>query len=392
MPVIDFDVILSESIEVFVEIGRVVSYYGATAAVAHHRRIWLEFAMAWKIEVVRKKLFIPLSLAMIFFLSGLIYTVYQLQWDHIGADTGTKIQSFHKNYQSQIQSETDLLNGFLLMIKGDKSLQQAWLAGNRAALLKQASPIFEELRRRGLVTHFYFITADKKCFLRVHKPESRDDIIDRTTMDIAAHLAKPAHGIEMGPFGTVALRVVHPWIINGRLTGYIELSEDVEQITARISRIMDIELLSVVDKNFLEKGKWEQGLRMSGRTANWDQYREFVVVSSNTDKKYTELGKVLDVLQQGAGRFMVRSDGRVLDGGFDASIDAAGNNIGRFIIISDVSNEEKSLHTLLLRLFALTLLISGLALAFFDWYISRIHFQHVPSVADGSSAAAEGEP
>ncbi len=345
--------------------------------------------MAWKIAIVRKKLFIPLALAMAIFFCGLIYSVYRLQWENIHADTQTKIESFHKNYQSQVQAETELLNAFLLLIKENKEIQQDWLTGNREALLRDAGQIFQELRKRSLVTHLYFISLDKKCFLRVHHPKSHGDLIDRTTMDIAAHLGKPASGVEMGPFGTVALRAIHPWVINGKLAGYIELSEDVEQMTSRISGIMNIDLLSVVDKKFLDKEKWEQGQRMSGRSGRWDQYQDFVIVSSNTAKKH-DLTKILDFVKKGSGQFLVTTGGQVLNGGFDPSIDAAGNNIGRFVIFSDVTREERAIYGLLIRLGSFTLVLLGLTLAFFDWYISRIHHKYAVSNAVAVSEDGPG--
>ncbi|GAB7026822.1 cache domain-containing protein [Geotalea toluenoxydans] len=347
--------------------------------------------MAFKIAKVRRKLFIPLVMSMAVFLCGLIYTVYRLQWDHIQSDTVLRLDAFHKNYQSQIQNETDLLNAFLVLLKEDEKLQKAWLSGDRQALLRDALPIFEGLRNRSRITHFYFITTDKICFLRVHKPESFGDLIDLTTVDIAAHLGKPANGVEMGPYGTVALRSVHPWYINGKLTGYIELGEDVEQLTARISKLMNMELLSVVDKKFLDKGKWEQGLRMSGRYGNWDQYRNYVVVSTNNDRQYPGLDRILEVSDKDRN-FLLRSGGRSLSGGFDASIDAAGNIIGKFVLFSDVTWEERSIYGLLLRLGAFTLVISGLALAFFDWYISRIHFQQAVSPVEEQNVPEAKDP
>ncbi|WP_243372533.1 cache domain-containing protein [Geotalea sp. SG265] len=344
--------------------------------------------MAFKIEKVRRKLFIPLVMSMLLFLCGLIYTVYRLQWDHIQADTESRLDAFHKNYQYQIQNETDLLNGFLVLLKENESLQRAWLSGDRQAVLHAAQPIFDEIRKRSLITHFYFITSDKKCFLRVHKPDAFGDMIDRTTLDIAAHLGKPANGIEMGPYGTVALRSVHPWFIKGRLAGYLELGEDVEQLTARISKLMNMELISVVDKKFLDKGKWEQGLKMSGRYGDWDQYKHYVVVSTNNDRKYPGLDRVLDVTE--TRTFMMNSGGRRLNGGFDASIDAAGNIVGKFVLFSDVSREERSIYNLLLRLGLLTLAISGLALAFFDWYIKYLH--HKENTPPKETASAVKEP
>ena len=348
--------------------------------------------MAWKIAIVRKKLFVPLALSMAVFMSGMMFTVYRLQWDHINADTTMRIAAFHRNFQDQVQGETELLNGILYFIKGDGRLQKDWQARDRDALLRDAMPIFQEMLSRHQVTHFYFITPDMKCFLRVHKPESSGDTIDRITMDVADHLGKPAHGLELGPFGTFTLRVVHPWIIDGKLAGYIELGEEVDHITERISRLMNVDMLAVVAKKYLKKSSWEEGQRMLGHQADWDRFKHFVATSGNADKTYVGLDNVLNGSKVNDQLFTLDSAGRTLKGGFDVSIDAAGNDVGRYIIFYDVTGAEKSLYGLLLRLGAFTLVISGLALAFFDWYISRIHYLFAkgqnPSAGDGGGDGA----
>ena len=72
------------------------------------------------------------------------------------------------------------------------------------------------------VTHFYFHGLGRACFLRVHNPAKYGDYITRFTMDAAEKKQEIVHGIELGPFGTFTLRVVHPWRISGELAGYIE--------------------------------------------------------------------------------------------------------------------------------------------------------------------------
>ncbi|MCC6933984.1 MAG: hypothetical protein IT292_12170 [Deltaproteobacteria bacterium] len=74
----------------------------------------------------------------------------------------------------------------------------------------------------------YFITPDRTCILRVHKPEKQGDIINRFTTLEAERTGKLAAGIEIGPLGTFTLRVVNPVYSKGMLVGYLELGKEIE--------------------------------------------------------------------------------------------------------------------------------------------------------------------
>lgn len=87
------------------------------------------------------------------------------------------------------------------------------------------------------VTHCYFITPDKECFLRVHQPERHGDIITRFTLDQAIRNNEVASDIELGPLGTFTLCVVKPWLINGQLAGYLELGREIEFLTGELKKV-----------------------------------------------------------------------------------------------------------------------------------------------------------
>ena len=47
-----------------------------------------------------------------------------------------------------------------------------------------------------------------------------------------------ASGIELGPLGTMTLRVVIPWRVDGVLIGYIELGKDLDEITIDLIKVL----------------------------------------------------------------------------------------------------------------------------------------------------------
>jgi hypothetical protein len=136
-----------------------------------------------------------------------------------------KIEGARLLYEEYVRTHSNLMSGMLDLIKGNSDLKNAWLAKDRDKLLQLTNPIFENLRSKCNVTHMYFHSPDRTCFLRVHSPAKYGDFITRATMDSAEEHQQSASGVEFGLYGTYTLRVVHPWLIDGKLIGYIELGE-----------------------------------------------------------------------------------------------------------------------------------------------------------------------
>jgi hypothetical protein len=127
-------------------------------------------------------------------------------------------------------------------------------------LLGCTESLFEEIRNKFRVTHYYFHDLDHTNFLRVHNSSRYGDYIGRYTLNKAYLSEKMAYGIELGPYGTFTLRVVEPWYINGELKGYIELGEEIEHITPYLKQVLDVDLIFLIDKQFLERDRWEEGV------------------------------------------------------------------------------------------------------------------------------------
>ncbi len=163
---------------------------------------------------IKKCVLLPIIFVIAALLTVLVVGVTQLQHRNIHKKHITFLHETRRLFQMELNEDAELLNGLLDLLKRDKALQSAWLAKDRQALLDYVKPIFEDIRSKYRVTHFYFHDLDQVCFLRAHNPPRYGDYIDRYTMAGAAREDKPFHGIELGPFGTFTLRVVYPWRID----------------------------------------------------------------------------------------------------------------------------------------------------------------------------------
>ncbi|MCK5616674.1 response regulator, partial [Candidatus Pacearchaeota archaeon] len=268
---------------------------------------------------------------------------------------------------------TQVINCLIGFLERDKTLQDAWLAKNRKALLDYAAPIFEEIRSKYRVTHLYFHDPDRVCFLRIHNPPKYGDYIKRFTMAGAVKQDKPFYGIELGPFGTFTLRVVHPWRIDGKLVGYIELGEEIEHIKTELKRALGNELVFVINKTQLDRKQWKAGTAMLEKTYDWDVFEDFVIIDSTMTQLPFGIGEKIrrHSINHDKTAFKISAD-RTYLGGFIPLNDASGTEVGDIVVLNDITDALVSGKLLLLILITISLFISLLLYAIFYLYARHI--------------------
>lgn len=107
---------------------------------------------------------------------------------------------------------------------------------NRDRLLKEALPIFKEIKQKNSITHMYFIEPDGTVFLRVHKPGEAGDRLARATFRKARDSGSISSGLELGQ-NFFSLRSVHPVSYRGQKIGFLEVAEEIDHVLGRMKRI-----------------------------------------------------------------------------------------------------------------------------------------------------------
>ena len=329
-------------------------------------------------EKIRIRVLVPLGLAIVALLCASIITTYWLQQHHINDEVKGCLEGVQELFHEHLREDAFRLNGLIDFLKRDKDLQNIWLAKDRDALLSYARPLFEDICSKYKVTHFYFHGLDRVCFLRVHKPSRRGDYIERFTLDEAVREGKPVYGIELGPLGTFTLRVVHPWRIDGKLAGYIELGEEIEHITPELKEVLGVELFFTINKSYLDRAGWEEGMKMLGHTGDWDQFSNFVIIDRTMQQLPGKLNEYLKQLssctdsEHLSRRFKMSSGRRSFIGGFLPLSDAGDNNVGNIVVLNDITANKTSLQTLSAFLIMVGAIITIALFGLFYLYIGRI--------------------
>ena len=323
---------------------------------------------------VKLRIIIPVISILAILMSGTIFLFHSHQQNLISENVRLRVDGLSSAFSGRLANDAELMDGLIDFIKTDESLKAAWVAKNREALLGAASSMFKDLGSKYRVTHFYLHGPDNVNFLRVHNPTKYGDPIKRYTMIEVAETQKPVYGIELGKFGTFTLRVVHPWLIEGELAGYIELGEEIEHITPHLKRMLHIDLVFCIEKRFLDRKKWLDGLKIMGRKGDWGKFKDFVVIDRTIDVTAANLREILRTThhKHEDRQFEIRLDNREFRAVFVPLIDAGKRDVGEILVLSDVSREISELHSSLYYLVGGALFLGGLIVLFTWFYVGRI--------------------
>jgi len=268
-------------------------------------------------------------------------------------------------WNRHVLAKVHLLKAHLDHIARDPVLGSAWQNRDTEALLVHCEPLFDAMRGGFGISHFYFVSPDRGCFLRIHEPSRRGDQIDRFTMRTAQSTGADAWGLELGPLGTFTLRYVRPWVRDGQVTGYLELGMEIDGIAAEMAEDLDVELLSVIRKEHTSREKFEAGKECFGFAGRWDEFAEWVVAHRSIGEMPEELAERL-AAGYAAFRpepFRAQRGERTFDVGILHLHDATGRDVADLIVLQDVTARSAAAWSKVLRTLGLAALVCGSLLA-----------------------------
>jgi diguanylate cyclase (GGDEF)-like protein len=274
-----------------------------------------------------------------------------------------------------LQNDTHAILSMLSILEKDEKLKLL-LQQQQNALHEHIEPLFRQLNKHYKITHFYFIRPDKSILLRAHAPSRFDDIITRTTLEMAEKTREVSHGLELGVLGTFTLRVVKPWYESSgkQLIGYVELGMEIDHIINDLRQIFSMETHVVIYKKFLERERWEEGLKALGRVADWDHFDQIILTTTDQQK----LPEVLhDHLLEGDHRHHHEAAELQWQDTLYRMIsipvkDIDNREIGQVLMMSNITDEIQTVRTIVIVVGVSTLLLGLLLILFFSWQARRI--------------------
>ncbi len=290
---------------------------------------------------VMRRLMVPLVvvLVLLFFCTAMMW--WRQERSYLIQDAAEKNAEVTSDFTEIMGQRWEGIAAAAAVIAGDAHVAAALRNGDGKSLLARWMAVYKELRAAYGITHFYFIGRDRMCIVRLHEPDRHGDRIDRFTMVMAERTGKVSHGLELGPLGTLTLRVVHPVYDSKGLAGYVELGVEAGTLLEEMKRGRPgFNVALLVYKDALDRHAWEQGMQMLGRDADWDTIPDAVLV-------YTSNRSLVDIFLKAGGK---RPRGKWFDKGLELEAegadwfassspvtDASGREVGAIIAITDIT-------------------------------------------------------
>ena len=322
------------------------------------------------LKSVKKRLFIPLSTAIILLITSFVIVLFLLQESHTRHDTQQTLSTAKKGLQHTLENQIKLMESLENDLVNDPLLYKALKEKDRKQLLDYYETLNQHYKSIHSITHFYFHLPDRSNLVRLHQPQRFGDIISRHTLLEAERTRKLSAGLELGSFGTFTLRVVKPVFAQGELIGYVELGKEIEDILSNVQQHHKVELALLVPKNYLDKEAWEKGMIMLHRAHNWDAYKDFAISYSSNEELTHSLVKLVNTNQKteliSEVDLQDKSWRVILSPLYDAQDEA----VARLMILSDISDTRAILHRIMLYM-AIGVTILTLLLFWFLYLLLR---------------------
>ena len=330
----------------------------------------------WATSRLRLFFLLPLVIAILITSLALSVIIYEVKDEDVHKGV-IHINTSAKNfYDTSIHYDIDAMKAIMHTLEGDKSLYTALAKGDREELLRRTTHLFKEIKNAFKITHLYFTGTDRVNLLRVHAPSHYGDVIDRATMHQAQKSGLPTYGVELGPLGTLTLRLVAPWYDHqtGTLVGYVELGMELFYVLEKLEEFLDVQVYTFIKKEFLDREEWESGMRTFGYPSHWDQFPNMVISHErmhNIPPRLVEYFKQAKPMKNNSIIHMAEKNIY-----YRISIlpihDFSNNSVAEMILLSDITNEIKKSREDLSMVIIIILAIGTILILIFYWLVSRV--------------------
>ncbi len=205
--------------------------------------------------------------------------VYWQQIEHNELQFHQVVDIYHNNIDHMQQHAINNMQVAIMVIQQNQAIRNAYLMKDRELLYAQSKTIFHELKYKFNIVHFYFHLPNRVNFLRIHKPEFYGDLIQRETLKEALQQGQNTSGLELGPLGLLALRVVVPWYEGKQLIGFIELGKELSQLTSVPHVKVQADSYIFVVKQYLDKEVWQANVNSSVPLLKWETFTNHILIN-----------------------------------------------------------------------------------------------------------------
>ena len=292
-------------------------------------------------------MWVVLPVVMMAVLGLAVLGVYQMHQFRSELDRGAfeLAQAGQADWKNNVFELTQVLRDRAGMLAEDPSLLKAWRDHDIPALAALAEARFAALKQQDDITHLNFITPDRICEFRAHRPAKRGGHIDRFTCFEAQRTGQDVWGIELGVRSELTLRYVKPCRVDGRLLGYLEIGMEIQRVADALAEKLDADVTIAISKDYTSPEMYAAGRQEFGFAGRWQDQPLFVITSRREYSFPTELKWRLDASVVPASAdavFVTKMEGERFACVVAPLTDAGGRDVARVVIVRNITAEANA--------------------------------------------------
>ena len=314
----------------------------------------------------------PVALMLAFVIGVFAVAIYWIEASVRDRDLAERTAAVGQLLEQKLDKDANLMMATMRAIMTNGAIEQAFGRGDRGELEQRAGALFRSLRAEHRITHMYFIRPDLVSLYRFHSPAVFGDEIQRVTLQRASQDQQAAHGVELGPMGTLTLRVVMPWRQGDELIGYLEIGVEIEHLIDEIRNSVGIDLLAVLDKRHLDAEQWRRGLVLMQRDGRWDDFADHAVLARTAERLPVALDDELLNRLLAGGTAEIRDRGRSVHLATVPINDAGERHLGALVLMRDITEMAATFRWSIVAVVLISLLAAGGVLGTFFFALERV--------------------
>lgn len=314
---------------------------------------------------------ILIVLLIIIMLSGILIFLNISKSKSVNFMASEILKRIETTYHDYEKNSEQSLSGIVGILARDKKLGFYFSKRDKDGLYFYSLPIFKELKRKRILTHWYFINPEpyKTCFLRVHNRNLFGDKITRFTFEKCVVTKKTTSGKELGKTA-FALRVVHPWYMNNKLLGYLEVGIGIDSFFKNLKKITKSDIALIIRKKFLSRSKWTSVKREKGEINNWNDNPKYLILSrTSTKKNLIDLSDISEIFPENRTLLSkINIAGEHFIKGVFPLRDASGIKIGGIFVLKDITTIQHKMINQTWFIVILSTILMGIITTFMLYF------------------------
>lgn len=321
---------------------------------------------------IKAKFFVPFAIALTFIMLVFAVAIHSVEQRVRDQDLAERSAAVEKLFAQQLDKDSNLMMATMRALMTNASIERAFREDDRAALAAQGGPLFEVLRSEHRITHLYLISPELVNRYRFHRPLAFGNLMSRASLLRAQETQQPVHGLEIGAMGTLSLRLIMPWQSAGKVVGYVEIGEAIEHIIHEIQQSLSVDLIVMVDKQFLSKTQWQEGKDLPQGDGDWNRFSAYAALAQTADHLPVALDDGLWNRLLADESLEIREQGRSMHLARVPILDVAGRQIGHLVMVRDITALEKTIMWSLVLVLLVSLLASAAVLGVFYLALDKV--------------------